>query len=105
MTVGVVALKPAEMVGRGTTGQAIGVARRDVKGIEDAQAVLQIADAGRQGDGDGQWQVAPGAPEAVASRLLVMAQVQTFEGLLHRLMTGEASPFMVAGGGSDSSQL
>jgi hypothetical protein len=34
-----------------------------------------------------------------------MAQVQTLQGLLHRLMAGEASPFMVAGGGADSGQL
>ncbi len=74
------------MVGRGTIGQAIGVARRDVKRIQDAQTVLQIADADRQGGGDGRRQFAPGAPEAVAPRLLAMAEVQTFQGLLHRLM-------------------
>ncbi len=34
-----------------------------------------------------------------------MAQVQTLQGLLHRLVAGEASPFMVAGGGADSGQL
>ena len=34
-----------------------------------------------------------------------MAQVQTRQGLLHCLVTGEASPFMVASGGADFSQL
>ena len=34
-----------------------------------------------------------------------MAQVQTLEGFLHRLVAGEAGPFMVAGGGADSGQL
>jgi hypothetical protein len=105
MTKGVLALQPAEMVGRGTVGQAIGVARRDVQRIQDAQAVLQIADAGRQGDGDGRWQIAPRTPEAVALRLLAMGEVQTLQGLLHRLVAGEASPFMVAGGGADAGQL
>jgi hypothetical protein len=105
MTKGVLALQPAEMVGRGTVGQAIGVARRDVQRIQDAQAVLQIADAGRQGDGDGRWQIAPRTPEAVAPRLLAMGEVQTLQCLLHRLVAGEASPFMVAGGGADAGQL
>jgi hypothetical protein len=40
MTVGVLALEPAEVVGGGAVRQAIGVAGRDVKGIEDAQTVL-----------------------------------------------------------------
>ncbi len=34
-----------------------------------------------------------------------MAQVQTLEGFLHRLMASKAGPFMVAGGGADSGQL
>ena len=46
MTEGVFALQPAEIIGRGTVGKAIGVARGDVQRIEDAQAVFQIADAG-----------------------------------------------------------
>ena len=69
MAVGVFALKPAKMLGR----DPIGVASRDVQGIQDAQTVLQIADAGRQGGGNGGRQIAPGAPEAVAPRLLAMA--------------------------------
>ena len=93
------------MVGRGPIGQAIGVARRDLEGIQDAQTVLQIADAGRQLSGDGRRQIAPGASEAVAPRLLTMAQVQTFQGLLHRLVASKAGPFMVAGGGAHSGQL
>jgi len=28
-----------------------------------------------------------------------------YQGLLHRLVAGEASPFMVAGGGADAGQL
>ena len=56
------------MVGRGPIGQAIGVARRDIQRIQDAQAVLQIADACRQLSGDGRRQIAPGAPEAGAER-------------------------------------
>jgi len=52
------------MVGRGP----IGVARRDIQRIQDAQAVLQIADACRQLSGDGRRQIAPGAPEAGAER-------------------------------------
>jgi len=72
------------MVGRGPIGKAVGRARRYIKRIKDAQAVLQIADAGRQLSGDGPRQIAPGAPEAVAPRLLAMAEVQTLQGL--RLM-------------------
>ncbi len=72
---GVLALEPAEVVGRSTIRQAIGIAGRDVKGIEDAQAVLQIADAGRHGSGNGRRQLAAGTPEAVAPRLLAMAKV------------------------------
>ena len=34
-----------------------------------------------------------------------MAEVQTLEGLLHRLVAGEAGPFMVAGGSAHSGQL
>jgi hypothetical protein len=34
-----------------------------------------------------------------------MGEVQTLQGLLHRLVAGEASPFMVAGGGADAGQL
>jgi hypothetical protein len=105
MALGVVALEPAKMVGRGTVRQAIGVARRDIEGIQDAQTVLQITDAGRQLSGDGRRQIAPGAPEAVAPRLLAMAEVQTLQGLLHGLVAGEAGPFMVAGGGAHSGQL
>jgi DNA mismatch repair protein MutS2 len=33
------------------------------------------------------------------------AQLRTLQGLLHRLMAGEAGPFMVAGGSADSGQL
>ena len=105
MAEGVLALEPAKMVGRGPIGQAIGVARRDVQGIKDAQAVLQIADAGRQLSGDGRRQIAPGAPEAVAPRLLAMAEVQTLQGLLHGLVASKAGPFMVAGGSAHSRQL
>ena len=93
------------MVRRGPIGQAIGVARRDIQRIQDAQTVLQVADAGRQCGEDGRRQIAAGAPEAVTPRLLAMAQVQTLQGLLHRLVAGEAGPFMVAGGGADSGQL
>jgi hypothetical protein len=59
MALGVLALEPAEVVRRGPIGQAIGVARRDIEGIQDAQTVLQIADAGRQLSGDGRRQIAP----------------------------------------------
>ena len=41
----------------------------------------------------------------MAPRLLAMAKVQTLQGLLHRLVAGEAGPFMVAGGSADSGQL
>ena len=75
MALGVVALEPAEMVGGGTIGEAIGRARWDVEGIQDAQTVLQIADADRQFSGDGRRQLAAGTPEAVAPRLLAMAKV------------------------------
>jgi hypothetical protein len=34
-----------------------------------------------------------------------MAEVQTLEGLLHRLMASKAGPFMVAGGSAHSGQL
>ena len=86
------------MVGQGPVGQAIGVAGRDIQRIQDAQTVLQIADAGRQGGADGRRQITAGAPEAVAPSLLAMGQLRTLQGLLHRLMAGEAGPFMVAGG-------
>ena len=92
------------MIGRGPIGQAIGIARRDVQRIQDAQTVLQIADAGRQSGEDNRRQIPAGAPEAVAPRLLAMAQVQTLQGLLHLLVASKAGPFMVAGGGADSGQ-
>jgi hypothetical protein len=34
-----------------------------------------------------------------------MAKVQTLQGFLHRLVAGEAGPFMVPGGSAHSSQL
>jgi hypothetical protein len=34
-----------------------------------------------------------------------MGKVQPLQGLLHRLVAGEAGPFVVAGGGADSGQL
>jgi hypothetical protein len=78
MTKGVLALQPAKMIGRGTVGQAIGVARWDAQRIQDAQTILQIADAGRLGEGNGRRQIAPQTPEAVAPCLLAMGKVQTF---------------------------
>ena len=92
MALGVVALEPPVAVRhlrssdgrRGPIGQAIGVARRDIEGIQDAQAVLQIADAGRQLSGDGRRQIAPGAPEDVAPRLLAMAEAERFMAPLWR---------------------
>jgi antitoxin (DNA-binding transcriptional repressor) of toxin-antitoxin stability system len=86
------------MIGRGTVGQAIGVARWDVERIQDAQTILQIADAGRQGEGNGRRQIAPRTPDAVAPCLLALGKVQTLQGLLHPLVAGEAGPFVVAGG-------
>jgi hypothetical protein len=80
------------MVGRGPIGQAIGVARRDIEGIKDAQAVLQIADAGRQGGGDVRRQIAPGAPEAVAPRLLAMAEERFMAPLWRRWLVRSLVP-------------
>ena len=72
------------MVGRGPIGKTVGRARRERQRIQDGQAVLQIADASRQGGGHGWRQIAPGTPEAVAPRLLAMAEVR-FMGPLWRL--------------------
>ena len=80
------------MVGRGPIGQAIGIARWDVEGIQDAQTVLQIADAGRQLSGDGRRQIAPGAPEAVAPRLLAMAQERFMAPLWRRWLVRSLVP-------------
>jgi hypothetical protein len=71
------------MVGRGPIGKTVGRARRERQRIQDGQAVLQIADASRQGGGHGWRQIAPGTPEAVAPRLLAMAEVR-FMGPLWR---------------------
>ena len=80
------------MVGRGPSGQAIGIARWDVEGIQDAQTVLQIADAGRQLSGDGRRQIAAGAPEAVAPRLLAMAQERFMAPLWRRWLVRSLVP-------------
>jgi hypothetical protein len=42
MAEGVLALQPAEMIGRRTFWKAIGVAGGDVKGIEHPKAILQV---------------------------------------------------------------
>jgi hypothetical protein len=105
MAEGVVALQPAEVVGRGPIGKTVRRAPRDVEPIRDAQAVFQIADACSQGCSDGRRQIAAGAPEAVPPRLLAMAQVQTLQGLVHRRVAGEAGPLMVAGRSAHSGLL
>jgi hypothetical protein len=47
MAQGVVALEPAEVVGGGSIGEAIGVAGGDVEGVEDPQAIVEIRHGSR----------------------------------------------------------
>jgi hypothetical protein len=49
MAESVCALQTAEVVGGGPIGKAIGIARGDVEGIEDAQPIFEIRHSLRKG--------------------------------------------------------
>jgi hypothetical protein len=76
MALGVIALKPAEVITRGSIEKAIGVTGGDVKRIQDPQPVLQIAQRFCERSTDHRGQFSPGAAEAMAPGLLAMVQVQ-----------------------------
>lgn len=95
MAAGVLALKTAKVIDWGSVRKAIGVARGDVKGIKDAQAVLQIRHRFCQGRRRVSGQVAEGPTQTMPPDLLAQMQVEGLEGLLHRLMGSEAGPFVV----------
>ena len=95
MAQGIGTLQTTEMVGRGSIGKAIGGAGGDVERVEDAQAIQQIGDrAGEACLGAG-GKIPEQAAKSMAPGLLPREQVQTLEGLFHRLMGREAGPFVM----------
>ena len=96
----VVALQTAEVVGGGPIRKAIRITGWDVESIEDAKPILQIRHGLAEFSGSGGGQIAKGSTQPMAPDLLAEAEVKRLQGLLHRLMAGEAGPFVMTRPGS-----
>lgn len=96
MAEGVVALEPAEVIAWGPIRQAIGIAGRDVKRIQNPQAVFQIAYPLAQGLAHADGEIAAAPAQAMAPGLLAVVEVQSLQGFLHGLVAGKTGPLVVA---------
>jgi hypothetical protein len=97
----VVALQTAEVVIRGPVRKTVRATGGDVEGIKDAQPILQIRHGLAKFRGSGGGEIAKGSAQPMAPDLLAEAEVKRLQGLLHRLMAGEAGPFVMTRPGTD----
>ena len=101
MAEGVRALQAAEVIGGRTFWKAIGVAGRDIEGIQHPQPVFQVRDSVGQICRNSRWQLTERTAEAMAPALLSLLQVDGLQGFFNRLMTGETGPLVVTGLGTE----
>jgi hypothetical protein len=92
---GVLTLQTPEMIGGGSLRKAIGIARWDVQGIQNTKAVFEVSHLPLQGAAHLLRQIPQRSSKTMAPTLLAVEQMQGLEGLLSRLMAGEASPLVV----------
>ena len=76
MAQGTGTLQAPEMVGRGSIGKAIRVAGGDVERVENAQAIGEVADGGREARPGAGGKIPEQPAQSLAPRLLPLGQVQ-----------------------------
>lgn len=79
------------------------MARVDMERIENPQTILEIWHRLCEGRCRFRRQIPEGPAEAMPPHLLAQVQVESLEGLFHRLMGGEAGPFVMPGLGAHPS--
>ena len=98
MAESVCTLQTAEVICWSPIRKAIGIARGDVEGIEDAKPIFEIRHLRGKGSRSFGGQIPQRAPQAMAPNpnLLAEMQMQGLESFFRSLVAGKTGPFMVA---------
>jgi len=83
---GVRTLQATEVIGWRTFWKAIGIAGRDIQGIQHSKPVFQVRHSRRQRFGDEGRQIPKRATQAMPPTLLTVMEMQSLQGFFNRLV-------------------